>query len=197
MESNKARFATRRQVRALTDAVRGADIFLGCSAAGLLTAEMVSSMGLNPLILALANPEPEIRPEIARAVRPDCIVATGRSDYPNQVNNVLCFPFLFRGALDAGAIRITNEMKLACVKAIADLARTETPLQVTAAYKGRTLSFGPDYIIPTPFDPRLIVEVASAVAAAAADSGVARHPIPDLEVYRAALQRGDFVSALM
>src|SRR5690606_30437380 len=114
MEPNKARFATRREVRVLADAVRGSDVFLGCSAAGLLTADMVSSMSASPLILALANPEPEIRPEIARAVRPDCIVATGRSDYPNQVNNVLCFPFLFRGALDAGAMRINDEMKVAC-----------------------------------------------------------------------------------
>ena len=133
--------------------VDGADVFLGCSTAGVLTPEMVKTMAAQPLILALANPEPEIRPELAKAARPDCIIATGRSDYPNQVNNVLCFPFIFRGALDAGATRITEEMKLACVKAIAELAQAEQNDEVARAYAGQELSFGPDYIIPKPFDP--------------------------------------------
>ncbi len=195
-EPNKARYATRRHVRTLADAVRSADVFLGCSAAGLLTADMVAGMAPNPLILALANPEPEIRPEIALAVRPDAILATGRSDYPNQVNNVLCFPFIFRGALDAGAVRISDEMKIASVHAIARLARSEPPAEVRAAYPNSNFQFGPEYLIPTPFDPRLIVEVASAVAAAAASSGVARHPIADMEAYRRALQAGDYASAL-
>jgi len=141
-------------------------------------------MGPKPIILALANPEPEIRPEIAKAARPDCIIATGRSDYPNQVNNVLCFPFIFRGALDAGATRITEEMKLACVKAIAALAQAEQSDEVAQAYAGQDLSFGPEYIIPKPFDPRLIVQIAPAVAEAAARSGVARRPIQDLDAYR-------------
>jgi malate dehydrogenase (oxaloacetate-decarboxylating)(NADP+) len=145
---------------------------------------MVKSMGTQPLILALANPEPEIRPEIAKTARPDCIIATGRSDYPNQVNNVLCFPFIFRGALDAGASRITEEMKLACVKAIAELAEAEQSDEVAQAYAGQDLTFGPDYIIPKPFDPRLIVQIAPAVAQAAADSGVARRPIKDMEAYK-------------
>ena len=192
MEPNKARYATQLPVRTLAEAMRHADIFLGCSAAGLLSTDMVASMAPNPVILALANPEPEIRPAVAQAVRPDCIVATGRSDYPNQVNNVLCFPFLFRGALDAGASRITTEMKMASVQAIARLARQEIPAEVAAAYPGRQLQFGRDYIIPTPFDPRLVVEVASAVAQAAADAGVARHPITDMAVYRQLLQHGRF-----
>src|SRR5690606_34424160 len=152
--------------------------------AGVLTADMVKTMADKPLILALANPEPEIRPEVARAARPDCIIATGRSDYPNQVNNVLCFPFIFRGAMDAGATRITEEMKLACVKAIAELAQAEQNDEVAHAYAGQELSFGPDYIIPKPFDPRLIVRIAPAVAQAAAESGVATRPIEDIEAYR-------------
>jgi malate dehydrogenase (oxaloacetate-decarboxylating)(NADP+) len=188
MEENKKRYAQKTALRTLSEAMVGADVFLGCSAPGVVNAEMVSSMGTKPLILALANPEPEIRPEIAKAARPDCIIATGRSDYPNQVNNVLCFPFIFRGALDAGASSITEEMKLACVKAIAELAEAEQSDEVAQAYAGQELSFGPDYIIPKPFDPRLIVQIAPAVAQAAADSGVARRPIQDMEAYKAKLQ---------
>jgi malate dehydrogenase (oxaloacetate-decarboxylating)(NADP+) len=184
MEENKKRYAQQTSLRTLAEAMVGADVFLGCSAAGVVNAEMVKSMGTQPLILALANPEPEIRPEIAKAARPDCIIATGRSDYPNQVNNVLCFPFIFRGALDAGASRITEEMKLACVKAIAELAEAEQSDEVAQAYAGQDLTFGPDYIIPKPFDPRLIVQIAPAVAQAAADSGVARRPIKDMEAYK-------------
>ena len=154
MEPNKLRYAQKTSLRTLSEAMVGADVFLGCSAAGVVNAEMVKSMGTQPLILALANPEPEIRPEVAKAARPDCIIATGRSDYPNQVNNVLCFPFIFRGALDAGASRITEEMKLACVKAIAELAQAEQSDEVAQAYAGQDLSFGPDYIIPS----RLILD---------------------------------------
>lgn len=188
MEPNKLRYAQKTSVRTLAEAMVGADVFLGCSAAGVVNAEMVKSMGTQPLILALANPEPEIRPEVAKAARPDCIIATGRSDYPNQVNNVLCFPFIFRGALDAGASRITEEMKLACVKAIAELAQAEQSDEVAQAYAGQDLSFGPDYIIPKPFDPRLIMLIAPAVAEAAEKSGVARRPIKDLDAYREKLQ---------
>ena len=188
MEPNKLRYAQQTSLRTLADAMVGADVFLGCSAAGIVNAEMVKSMGTQPLILALANPEPEIRPEIAKAARPDCIIATGRSDYPNQVNNVLCFPFIFRGALDCGASRITEEMKLACVKAIAELTEAEQSDEVAQAYAGQDLTFGPEYIIPKPFDPRLITMIAPAVAQAAADSGVARRPIQDMEAYRQKLQ---------
>ena len=184
MEPNKARYAQQTSMRTLADCMAGADVFLGCSAADVVSAAMVKSMADRPLILALANPDPEIRPEIAKAARPDCIIATGRSDYPNQVNNVLCFPFIFRGALDAGATRITEEMKLACVKAIAELAQAEQSAEVAQAYAGQELSFGPEYIIPKPFDPRLIVKIAPAVAQAAADSGVARRPIKDMDAYR-------------
>ena len=150
---------------------------------------MVKTMARQPIILALANPEPEIRPELAKAVRPDCIIATGRSDYPNQVNNVLCFPYIFRGALDCGATKITEAMKLACVREIADLAKAEISDEVAVAYAGQELVFGPDYLIPKPFDARLILRIAPAVARAAADSGVATRPIEDLEAYRASLQR--------
>jgi malate dehydrogenase (oxaloacetate-decarboxylating)(NADP+) len=167
----------------------GADVVLGCSAAGAITAEMVKSMADKPIILALANPEPEIRPELARSVRPDCIIATGRSDYPNQVNNVLCFPYIFRGALDSGATTITEAMKLACVREIADLAKAEISDEVASAYSGRELRFGPDYLIPTPFDTRLILRIAPAVAKAAAESGVATRPVADLEAYRQSLTR--------
>ncbi|WUR13194.1 NADP-dependent malic enzyme [[Empedobacter] haloabium] len=184
MEANKARYAQDTSARTLADIVRDADVFLGCSTAGVLTADMVKTMADRPVILALANPEPEIRPEVARAARPDCIVATGRSDYPNQVNNVLCFPYIFRGALDCGATRITDEMKLACVTAIAALAEAEANDAVAAAYAGQDLTFGPDYIIPKPFDPRLMAAIAPAVAAAAAASGVATRPIEDMEAYR-------------
>jgi len=184
LEPNKARFARETSLRTLEEACRDADIFLGVSQAGVLTADMVRSMADSPLILALANPEPEIRPEVAREVRPDCIIATGRSDYPNQVNNVLCFPFIFRGALDVGATTINEEMKVACVHAIAELAQAEQHDEVIDAYAGEELSFGPDYIIPTPFDPRLMVKIAPAVARAAMESGVARRPITDMEGYR-------------
>ncbi|MBD8528438.1 MULTISPECIES: NADP-dependent malic enzyme [unclassified Massilia] len=184
MEENKARFAQETGARTLADIVQDADVFLGCSTAGVLSAEMVKTMADKPVILALANPEPEIRPEVARAARPDCIIATGRSDYPNQVNNVLCFPYIFRGALDCGATRITDEMKLACVSAIADLAEAEANDAVAAAYAGEDLSFGPDYIIPKPFDPRLMAAIAPAVAIAAEQSGVAARPITDMAAYR-------------
>ncbi len=188
-DESKAQYAQKTEARTLADAVNGADVFLGCSAPGVLTAEMVKTMGPKPIILALANPEPEIRPELAKAVRPDCIIATGRSDYPNQVNNVLCFPYIFRGALDCGATKITEEMKLACVRQIADLAKSETSDEVAAAYAGQELSFGPDYLIPKPFDSRLILKIAPAVAQAAADSGVATRPIPDMEAYKENLSR--------
>ena len=184
MEANKARYAQATEARLLSDIVKDADVFLGCSTAGVLTAEMVKTMADKPVILALANPEPEIRPEVAKAARPDCIIATGRSDYPNQVNNVLCFPYIFRGALDCGATRITDEMKLACVSAIAELAEAEANDAVAAAYAGEDLRFGPDYIIPKPFDPRLMAAIAPAVARAAEESGVAARPITDMAAYR-------------
>ena len=189
-DESKARFAQPDTgERTLADAVAGADVFLGCSAPGVLTQAMVKTMADKPVILALANPEPEIRPEDAKAARPDCIIATGRSDYPNQVNNVLCFPYIFRGALDCGATKITEEMKLACVHEIAALAKAEISAEVAAAYQGLDLHFGPDYIIPTPFDPRLIIRIAPAVAQAALDSGVATRPIADLAAYRDQLDR--------
>jgi malate dehydrogenase (oxaloacetate-decarboxylating)(NADP+) len=184
MEPNKARYARETSARQLADAIQGADIFLGLSGPRALTQDMVKAMAPSPLILALANPEPEIVPELAKAVRPDAIIATGRSDYPNQVNNVLCFPFIFRGALDVGATTINEAMKLACVRAIADLARAEQSDVVAQAYADVDLSFGPEYLIPKPFDPRLIVTVAPAVAKAAMDSGVATRPITDFKGYR-------------
>jgi len=189
LDESKKRYQQKTAARTLADVMAGADVVLGCSAAGAITAEMVRSMADRPIILALANPEPEIRPELARQARPDCIVATGRSDYPNQVNNVLCFPYIFRGALDCGAITITEAMKLACVREIAALAKAEISDEVASAYSGRELRFGPDYIIPTPFDTRLILRIAPAVAKAAADSGVATRPIADLEGYRQSLTR--------
>ena len=188
-DASKAQYAQDTDLRTLADAVNGADVFLGCSAAGTLTADMVKTMAANPIILALANPEPEIRPELAKAVRPDCIIATGRSDYPNQVNNVLCFPYIFRGALDCGATKITESMKLACVREIAALAKQDVSDEVAAAYQGKELKFGPDYLIPTPFDTRLILRIAPAVAKAAAESGVATRPIEDIEAYRESLSR--------
>jgi malate dehydrogenase (oxaloacetate-decarboxylating)(NADP+) len=187
--SEKARYAQKTDLRTLAEVMPGADVFLGCSTGGVLTGEMVKGMGATPIILALANPEPEIRPEIAKAVRPDCIIATGRSDYPNQVNNVLCFPYIFRGALDSGATKITAQMKLACVKEIADLAKADISEEVAAAYAGQELAFGTEYIIPKPFDLRLILRIAPAVAAAAEASGVATRPIANLEDYRAQLAR--------
>ncbi len=188
-DESKARYAQQTSKRTLADAVDGADVFLGCSAPGVLTAEMVKTLAPRPIILALANPEPEIRPELAKAIRPDCIIATGRSDYPNQVNNVLCFPYIFRGALDCGATKITEEMKLACVRQIADLAKSETSDEVASAYVGQELVFGPDYLIPKPFDSRLILKIAPAVAQAAADSGVATRPITDMDAYKQTLSR--------
>ncbi|MCT9809879.1 NADP-dependent malic enzyme [Acidovorax sp. Be4] len=188
-DESKAQYAQKTDERTLADAVNGADVFLGCSAPGVLTVEMVKTMARQPIILALANPEPEIRPELAKAVRPDCIIATGRSDYPNQVNNVLCFPYIFRGALDCGATKITEAMKLACVREIANLAKAEMSDEVAAAYQGQELSFGPDYLIPTPFDVRLILRIAPAVARAAEESGVATRPIADYDAYRESLTR--------
>ncbi len=188
-DESKAKYAQKTEARTLADAVKDADVFLGCSAPGVLTQDMVKSMGTQPIILALANPEPEIRPELAKAVRPDCIIATGRSDYPNQVNNVLCFPYIFRGALDCGATKITEAMKLACVRQIADLAKADISEEVATAYAGKELSFGPDYLIPTPFDSRLILRIAPAVAKAAAESGVAQRPISDFDAYQQSLSR--------
>ena len=184
MDPEKARFAQPTAARTLDEVIQDADVFLGLSAGGVLTAGMVAKMAPRPLILALANPTPEILPEQVRAVRADAVIATGRSDYPNQVNNVLCFPFIFRGALDVGATTITRPMEIAAVNAIAELARQEQSDVVAAAYGGiQDLAFGPEYIIPKPFDPRLIVKIAPAVAKAAMQSGVATRPIADLEAY--------------
>ncbi|NOT71352.1 MAG: NADP-dependent malic enzyme [Hyphomicrobium sp.] len=189
MDEYKDRFARDTSARTLAEILDGADIFLGLSAAGVLKPEMLAGMARQPIIMALANPEPEIRPEAARAVRPDALICTGRSDYPNQVNNVLCFPFIFRGALDAGATGITEEMKLAAVRAIATLAKAEASDVVANAYGAEQNVFGPDYLIPKPFDPRLIEHIAPAVAEAAARSGVATRPIADIEAYRQSLMR--------
>ena len=189
LDESKQRYLQVTSARTLADVMRGADFVLGCSAAGAITPAMVESMAERPIILALANPEPEIRPELAKQARPDCIIATGRSDYPNQVNNVLCFPYIFRGALDSGATSITEAMKVACVREIADLAKAEISAEVAAAYAGRELRFGPDYLIPTPFDSRLILRIAPAVAKAAEASGVAARPIKDLDAYRQSLMR--------
>jgi malate dehydrogenase (oxaloacetate-decarboxylating)(NADP+) len=189
MDPYKDRYARDTAERTLQDALPGADVFLGLSAPRVLKPEWLPLLAPKPLVLALANPEPEILPEAVRAVRPDAIVATGRSDYPNQVNNVLCFPFIFRGALDAGATTINEEMKVAAVEAIARLARIEASEVVAAAYGGHAPTFGPDYIIPKPFDPRLILEIAPAVARAAMDSGVATRPIADFSAYKEVLER--------
>jgi malate dehydrogenase (oxaloacetate-decarboxylating)(NADP+) len=194
MDEQKARYAQDTPARTLGDVIGGADVFFGLSAAGVLKPEMVQAMADRPIILAMANPDPEIRPELAKEARPDCIIATGRSDYPNQVNNVLCFPFIFRGALDVGATTINEEMKLACVRAIADLARADVSDVVAAAYGRQDIRFGPDYLIPAPFDPRVITTVAPAVAEAAMASGVATRPIADLKAYRAHLQRYVYTS---
>ena len=188
MNPYKARYARRTEMRTLDEAIVGADIFLGLSAPDVLNADMVRKMAENPLILALANPVPEILPEVAKAARPDAIMATGRSDYPNQVNNVLCFPFLFRGALDVGATTINHEMKIACVDAIAGLAMRESTDEIASVYQGEALRFGPDYLIPKPFDARLMAEVPFAVAKAAMDSGVATRPIVDMDAYRQKLK---------
>ncbi|MFO1250986.1 MAG: NADP-dependent malic enzyme [Inhella sp.] len=197
LDESKQRYCQQTPARTLADAMHGADVFLGCSAAGVLKPEMVATMAAKPVILALANPEPEIRPELVKQVRDDAIMATGRSDYPNQVNNVLCFPYIFRGALDCGATRITEEMKLACVREIAALAKAEISDEVAAAYAGQELHFGPEYIIPKPFDARLILRIAPAVAEAAAASGVATRPIKDLEAYRASLSRFVYQTGLV
>jgi len=183
MDENKARYARKTDARKLAEIIEGADVFLGLSAGGVLKPEMVKKMAARPLILALANPEPEILPEQVKAVRDDAVMATGRSDYPNQVNNVLCFPFIFRGALDVGATTINEPMKLAAVHAIAELAHAEQSDIVAQAYGSQQVSFGPDYLIPRPFDPRLIVKIAPAVAKAAMDSGVATDPIKNFRAY--------------
>ena len=188
MDPDKAQFAQDTSARTLAEVIEGADVFLGLSAAGVLKPEMVRTMARAPLIFALANPTPEIMPEEVRSVRDDAIMATGRTDYPNQVNNVLCFPYIFRGALDSGATTITDEMEVAAVHAIAELAQAEQSEVVAAAYAGATLSFGPEYLIPKPFDPRLMMKIAPAVAKAAADSGVALRPVRDFDAYREKLQ---------
>ena len=197
MDPYKGRYAQETKHRTLADAIDGADVFLGLSAPGVLTGDMVKTMADKPIIMALANPTPEILPEIAKEARPDAIIATGRSDYPNQVNNVLCFPFIFRGALDVGATTINEDMKIACVRAIADLAKAEASDVVARAYSDQSLSFGPEYLIPKPFDPRLIVERAPAVAKAAMDSGVATRPIEDFDSYRATLTQHVYRSGLV
>ncbi|MFY8086308.1 MAG: phosphate acyltransferase, partial [Rubrivivax sp.] len=184
MDPDKAEFAQTTSARTLSEVIAGADIFLGLSAAGVLKPDMVRAMADRPLIFALANPTPEIMPEEVKAVREDAIMATGRTDYANQVNNVLCFPYIFRGALDSGATTINDEMEIAAVHAIAALAQAEQDDTVASAYAGATLSFGPDYLIPKPFDPRLMMIIAPAVAKAAADSGVARRPVADMDAYR-------------
>jgi malate dehydrogenase (oxaloacetate-decarboxylating)(NADP+) len=188
MDPDKAEFAQETSARTLAEVVADADVFLGLSAAGVLKPAMVASMAQRPLIFALANPTPEVMPEEVRAVRSDAIMATGRSDYPNQVNNVLCFPYIFRGALDCGATTVSDAMEIAAVHAIADLAQAEQSDVVASAYAGVTLSFGADYLIPKPFDPRLMIMIAPAVAQAAASSGVATRPIADLAAYRDKLQ---------
>jgi malate dehydrogenase (oxaloacetate-decarboxylating)(NADP+) len=197
LDASKARYARTTDARSLADALPGADIFLGLSAKGVLKPEMVKTMAANPLILAMANPDPEILPEDAKAVRPDAIIGTGRSDYPNQVNNVLCFPFMFRGALDVGATTINEAMKIAAVRAIAELAHAEQSDVVSAAYGTEEIAFGPEYLIPKPFDPRLIVKVAPAVALAAMESGVATRPIADMAAYRQQLNEFVYHTGLL
>ena len=188
MDEDKIQFAQKTEARTLAEVIQGADVFLGLSAGGVLKQDMVRTMAERPLIFALANPTPEIMPDLVKAVRDDAIMATGRTDFPNQVNNVLCFPYIFRGALDAGASTITLEMELAAVHAIAELAQAEQSEVVAVAYAGQQLAFGPEYLIPKPFDPRLMMKIAPAVAQAAADSGVATRPIQDMEAYRQRLQ---------
>ena len=197
MDPDKQRYAQATDARSLGEIIEGADIFLGLSAGGVLKQEMVARMAPRPLILALANPTPEILPEEVKAVRDDAVIATGRSDYPNQVNNVLCFPYIFRGALDCGATTITTEMEIATVQAIAALAQIEQSDVVAAAYGGSVPGFGPEYLIPKPFDPRLMLHIAPAVARAAAESGVATRPIADLEAYREQLQQFVYQSGAM
>ncbi|WP_309604348.1 phosphate acyltransferase, partial [Phenylobacterium sp.] len=198
MSQWKSAHAVDTDARDLTDAIKGADVFIGLSAKGTLTQDHVKTMAARPIIFAMANPDPEITPEEVHAVRPDAIVATGRSDYPNQVNNVLGFPYIFRGALDVRARRVNMEMKIACANALAMLAREDVPDEVAAAYHGAQLKFGPEYIIPTPFDPRLISYIPPFIAQAAMDTGVARKPIEDMDAYRASLaQRLDPTAAFL
>ncbi|ALJ82878.1 malate dehydrogenase (plasmid) [Ketogulonicigenium vulgare] len=197
MTPQKQAFAQGDSPATLGDVITGADLFLGLSGPGVLTGEMVAKMAPAPIIFALANPTPEILPDLARAAAPNAIIATGRSDFPNQVNNVLCFPFIFRGALDVGATEINDEMELACIAGIAALARATTSAEAAAAYQGEQLTFGPDYLIPKPFDPRLMGVVASAVAQAAMETGVATRPLPDIAAYRAQLDSSVFKSALL
>lgn len=197
MNPQKAYYAQDSDLRTLDQVIDGADLFLGLSGPGVLKKEMVARMTRQPIVFALANPTPEISPEEAREIAPDAIIATGRSDYPNQVNNVLCFPFIFRGALDVGATQINDEMQLACIEGIAALARTTTAAEAAAAYRGETLTFGPDYLIPKPFDPRLIGVVSTAVARAAMESGVATRPIEDIQAYKRKLDGSVFRSALI
>ncbi|UWQ73199.1 NADP-dependent malic enzyme [Leisingera sp. M658] len=197
MNPQKAAFAQASDLRALDEVMDGADLFLGLSGPNVLKPEMVAKMADRPIIFALANPTPEIMPEAARQVAPEAIIATGRSDFPNQVNNVLCFPFIFRGALDVGATEINDQMQIACVDGIAELARATTSAEAAAAYKGEQLNFGADYLIPKPFDPRLVAVVSSAVAKAAMDSGVATRPIEDIESYKQKLNQTVFKSALL
>src|ERR1017187_9439567 len=189
MDDNKARYAKETSARTLGEVIAGADVFLGLSAGGVLKPEMVKQMADKPLIFALANPTPEILPELVKAARSDAIMATGRSDYPNQVNNALCFPYIFRGALDVGATTINEAMKCAAVYAIAELAEAEQSDEVPAVYGAENLSFGEHYLIPKPFDPRLIMLIAPAVAQAAMDSGVATRPISDMATYHETLSR--------
>jgi malate dehydrogenase (oxaloacetate-decarboxylating)(NADP+) len=197
LDKYKSKFAIDTKMRTLDDAIGGADVFMGLSGPRTLTQDQVVRMAERPMVLALANPEPEILPELVREVRPDALIATGRSDYPNQVNNVLCFPFLFRGALDVGATKINEAMKLACVEAIGDLAMKEASDVVAAAYAGKPFQFGPDYLIPTPFDPRLMTDIPPKVAKAAMDSGVATRPIKDFHAYRRTLREFVFRSGLV
>jgi malate dehydrogenase (oxaloacetate-decarboxylating)(NADP+) len=197
MDDNKARYAVQTAARTLADVIAGADVFLGLSAGGVLKPEMVKQMADKPLIFALANPTPEIMPDIAKAARPDAILATGRSDFPNQVNNALCFPYIFRGALDVGASSINEEMKHAAVNAIAELAQAEQSEEVAEVYGDEDLGFGPDHLIPKPFDPRLITRIAPAVAQAAMDSGVAERPIDDMKAYREKLAGFVYHSSLL
>ena len=197
MDPDKALFAQKTELRTLGEVIEGADAFLGLSAGNVLKQDMVKKMAAKPIIFALANPNPEITPEDVKAVRDDAIIATGRTDYPNQVNNVLCFPYIFRGALDCGATTITTSMEIACVYAIADLAQAEQSEEVAAAYVGEALSFGPEYLIPKPFDPRLMLIVAPAVAKAAAEAGVAKRPIEDMDAYREHLKTFVYASGTM
>jgi malate dehydrogenase (oxaloacetate-decarboxylating)(NADP+) len=197
MNPQKAAYAQTTDKRHLEEVIEGADLFLGLSGPGVLTAEMVKRMAARPIIFALANPNPEIMPDVVRAAVPDAIIATGRSDFPNQVNNVLCFPFIFRGALDVGATEINDEMQIACIEGIAAIARATTSAEAAAAYKGEQLSFGSDYLIPKPFDPRLMGVVACSVARAAMESGVAARPLEDLEAYKQALDASVFRSAMI